>query len=386
MRLIGHLENEKQAFVFYSFLLTEGIHCTYETIHDETEKKDVVAIWIYEEDAAESAQLYLQDFKQNPQDPKYAKVEFPKAPPQPPDLIAEQKEDEQKKKAIPPQVRKIRSYPITYFVIFLCVLLYFLNSMQQYSMIRDDGVIAPQIGMTPLQQHFMFDYPAPNQKIDALLQEQSFKEYKDLKELPPSAVAELNAAGQIPTWQGGLAVALRYFGKIPATQPVDGPMFTKIREGQFWRLFTPTLLHGGLLHILFNMAWAWILLRQVEERLSRIKILLFILIVGVVANVAQYLISGPFFLGFSGVVVGLVGFIWSRQKVAPWEGYPLNRMTFIFVLIYIGAMFALEIISLLSALIFAKEISANIANTAHIIGGVTGYFLGRIAYFGRGAK
>ncbi|NGX37978.1 MAG: hypothetical protein K1000chlam2_01147, partial [Chlamydiae bacterium] len=29
MRLIGTVENEKQAFVFYSFLLNEGIHCTY---------------------------------------------------------------------------------------------------------------------------------------------------------------------------------------------------------------------------------------------------------------------------------------------------------------------------------------------------------------------
>jgi GlpG protein len=124
----------------------------------------------------------------------------------------------------------------------------------------------------------------------------------------------------------------------------------------------------------------------VEERLSRFKLLFFILIVGVGSNVAQYLISGPYFLGFSGVVVGLVGFIWARQKLAPWEGYPLNRTTFIFVAIFVLGMFALEIISLLTAVIFAKELSANIANTAHIVGGLVGYLLGRTTFFSRGPK
>ncbi|MDN3506006.1 MAG: rhomboid family intramembrane serine protease [Simkaniaceae bacterium] len=370
MRLIGHLENEKQAFVFYSFLLTEGIHSTYEKTNEN------VAIWIYEEDATEVAQQYLQEFIQNPSDPKYAKVDFPKVPPQPPDLIAEEKETETRKVSLPPETRKIRSYPLTYFVIFLCVLLYFLNSMQQYKMVQEDGPVAVLIGMTPIQQHYMFDYPEKNQKIDALLKDQNFKQYKELEEVPVSTLKPLE---QIPSWQGILSLAL-------GAEDADGPMFTKIREGQIWRLLTPIFLHGGLLHILFNMAWAWILLRQVEERLSRFKILLFILIVGVVSNVCQYLISGPYFLGFSGVVIGLVGFIWARQKTAPWEGYPLNRTTFTFVLIYLFAMVGLEILSLVSSLVFAKEISVGIANTAHIVGGVTGYLLGRINFFSRGAK
>ncbi|NGX26287.1 MAG: Rhomboid protease GlpG [Chlamydiae bacterium] len=386
MRLIGKLENEKQAFVFYSFLLEEGIHSTYEKVHDEQENKDVVTIWIYEEDEIERAQLYLQDFKQNPGDAKYTKVQFPTAPPQPPDLIAEEKEGKKKKSIPTEKLRKKRTYPITYLVIFLCVLLFLWNIMEQITMLKQDGVIARQIGMTPLQQVFMFDYPTSNQKIDALLKEYSLKDYKELKAIPSNELAQFKSAEQIPTWRGSLSLVLRYFGKIPKSEPVDGPMFEKIREGEVWRLFTPCLLHGGLLHILFNMAWVWLLMRQVEERLSIWKLLIFILVVGIVANLAQYLVSGPYFLGFSGVVVGLVAFIWARQKLAPWEGYPLNRTTFIFILIFIGAMFALEIFSLLTALIFAKEISANIANTAHIIGGVAGYFLGRMPFFARGAK
>ena len=75
----------------------------------------------------------------------------------------------------------------------------------------------------------------------------------------------------------------------------------------------------------FNMAWLWYLGRQIEQRAGSVRMLLMILVVGIIANVAQYLMSGPYFLGFSGVVVGMVGFIWVRQRVAPWEGYPLPR-------------------------------------------------------------
>ena len=106
--------------------------------------------------------------------------------------------------------------------------------------------------------------------------------------------------------------------------------FEKIRQGEVWRLFTPCLLHFDFLHILFNMAWLWILGKQIEERIHWKKLGLLILIVGIVSNTAQYLVSGPSFLGFSGIVVGMAGFIWMRQRNAPWEGYPLSRIVFCF--------------------------------------------------------
>lgn len=391
MRLIGKLENEKQAFVFYSYLLSEGIHSTYETAYDPEEKKHVVSIWIYEEDEVEKAQQYLKEFKQNPSDPRFVKVEFPQAPPQPPDTIAEAKSSEEKKKAgfklqIPSKPRKRKVYPFTYFVIFVCVLLYFWNTAEQVTMIREDGREGAQIGFTPLQRILMFDYPQSNQEVDKLLQKYSLKNYKDLKNLPSDELTALTKAQQIPTWKGILPIIMKKFKKVPSDEPVRGPMFEQIRKGEVWRLFTPCLLHGSLLHILFNMAWVFILMRQVEERLSLWKLLILIVIIGVTSNVAQYFVSGPYFLGFSGIVVGLVGFIWVRQKVAPWEGYPLNKTTFIFILIFILAMFVLEIVSLLTAIIAAKEISANIANTAHIVGGVCGILLGKISFFGRGFK
>ncbi len=363
MRAIGHVENEKMAFRLYSYLLQIGIHSSYEW------EGDHVVIWIYEEDELDRASEILTFFKENPDSPEFANIPFPEAPPQPPDRIAEPTPEAPKPQAPKPQAPKRRKHPLTSFVILLCVFLYVWNMGQFWKVYKADGKEAAQLVMTPVQQLLMFDYPLVNQEINKLIKEKT----------------PLTQAKKIPVWKGVLSEMLYAYKKKP--DPNEGAsLFTKIREGQVWRLFTPALLHGGLLHILFNMLWAWLLLRQVEERLSTFKVILLILLIGIVANVAQYIVSGPYFLGFSGVVCGLVGFIWVRQKVAPWEGYPLNRSTIIFILIFVGAMFVLELFSLFTALFTAKEISANIANTAHIIGGLFGALLARVPFFSRGMR
>jgi len=65
---------------------------------------------------------------------------------------------------------------------------------------------------------------------------------------------------------------------------LKAPFLEKIRQGEVWRLFSPVLLHGTWLHILFNMAWLWLLGRQIEQRLGILKYLIFSVIVGVIAK------------------------------------------------------------------------------------------------------
>jgi len=96
--------------------------------------------------------------------------------------------------------------------------------------------------------------------------------------------------------------------------------------------------------------------------------------------------SGPDFLGFSGVVIGMAGFIWMRQRQAPWEGYPLQKATVMFILFFVAAMFALELLVFFLRLFNIGNLSASIANTAHIIGGLCGMVLGRFSFFSRGVK
>lgn len=390
MRLIGTLDSEKQAFIFYSHLLSEGIHSTYETTSPDA-KKDRVSIWIYEEDQVEKAVALLDEFKANPNDPKYAKIEYPFVPAQPPDLIAVVKEGEaqklkEKQKTSPwaktidpePKVRKLRFFPLTHLTILICALLYFVNTIQQVQMFQSEGKIGLELsGMTPLMQELMFDYPVANQAVNAVLQQNSLKSYEKIEQVPIEIRTQIANAQKIPVWRG-------IIGYLDKKNGEQGPLFEKIRQGEYWRLFTPCLLHGGLLHILFNMAWVWILMRPMEERLSKWKVIIFVLVVGILANIAQYFVSGPYFLGFSGIVCGQVGFIWMRQKMAPWEGYPLQRGTFLFILIFVVSMFALDILAFVLRHFEIVHLTVTIANTAHVIGGLLGILLARIPFFSRG--
>jgi len=110
------------------------------------------------------------------------------------------------------------------------------------------------------------------------------------------------------------------------------------------------------------------------------------IIIGILANVVQYLMSGPFFLGYSGIVVGMVGFIWMRQRIAPWEGYPLPHATVLFIIFFVAAMFVLEFLSFFLQLLADVKFSPNIANTAHIVGGLLGMGLGKIRLFSRSSS
>lgn len=112
-----------------------------------------------------------------------------------------------------------------------------------------------------------------------------------------------------------------------------------VAAGEWWRLFTPILLHATLLHILFNMYALWILGPQIERG------------VGTWPFVAAYLASagagGAFFfflgdplvpaVGASGAIFGLFGvwFNWAlRRRHTRYGRYLLNQ---ILILLLINA-------------------------------------------------
>ena len=176
-----------------------------------------------------------------------------------------------------------------------------------------------------------------------------------------------------PVWTGLYQMALGH--------GVDAPTFVAISQGEVWRLWTPVLLHGGFLHILFNVLWMLVLSNQVEERIGRFKFLIFVLLVGIISNVGQYLMTGPYFFGLSGIVCGLFGFIWMRQKVAPWEGYQLNKMTTTFILVFLLAMLALQVVQFVFEIMGRPLFNLMIANTAHFVAIGVGLILGRLKWF-----
>lgn len=139
----------------------------------------------------------------------------------------------------------------------------------------------------------------------------------------------------------------------------------EIRRGEIWRLFTPILMHGGPLHLLFNMMWMKDLGSAIERRFGFWTLFWLILLSAGISNVGQYAVSGPNFLGMSGVVYGLFGYIWVRSRVDPWCGLYLDQNTVVIMLIWFGLCFTGWI--------------GPIANTAHAGGLLTGAACGFIA-------
>ncbi|MCU0567762.1 MAG: rhomboid family intramembrane serine protease [Oculatellaceae cyanobacterium Prado106] len=75
-------------------------------------------------------------------------------------------------------------------------------------------------------------------------------------------------------------------------------------------LITSQFLHGGFLHLGGNMLFLWIFGNNIEERLGRVNYLIFYLLCGALAGLAQWyfsMTSSVPSLGASGAIAGVMG-------------------------------------------------------------------------------
>ncbi|MDY6782047.1 MAG: rhomboid family intramembrane serine protease [Cyanobacteriota bacterium] len=75
-------------------------------------------------------------------------------------------------------------------------------------------------------------------------------------------------------------------------------------------LITSQFLHGGFLHVGFNMLFLWIFGNNIEEELGHFKFIIFYLICGILAALTQWFFSASSAvpsLGASGAIAGVMG-------------------------------------------------------------------------------
>jgi membrane associated rhomboid family serine protease len=73
-------------------------------------------------------------------------------------------------------------------------------------------------------------------------------------------------------------------------------------------MVTSIFVHGGLVHILFNMFSLFVLGRQLEPMIGRVRFLLLFLLSGIGGSEAVLIIApGIFVVGASGAIFGLLG-------------------------------------------------------------------------------
>jgi len=159
-----------------------------------------------------------------------------------------------------------------------------------------------------------------------------------------------------------------YFGLVPAA-------FSWVT------VFTSMFLHGGFLHVGGNMLYLWIFGDNVEDRMGHGRFLVFYLLCGVAAALAQAALNPDSvvpMVGASGAIAGVMG--------AYFVLYPHSRIVtlvpiFVFIQImeipaifFLGIWFLMQFLSGVGSIATAVsgEPAGGIAFWAHVAGFLTG--------------
>jgi GlpG protein len=291
MRLIGHLKDEPLARTFTDYLYVQGIESEI-----DFQKGEGWAIWIRDEDKLDTAAGLLNQFRENPQDPRYHQEA--KAAPQ---LRVQEKQAvasyAKRLKSRGDLFRPLSAYgfgPLTFALIAICVAVFVFSSFGT--------------NLGAIRGLFISE----------------FSGHKDFHLMLP-----------------------------------------EVRHGQLWRLVSPAFVHLGFLHIIFNMLWLRDLGSMIEARQGPLQLAVLVAVLAACSNFGQYYTNGPVFGGMSGVVYGLLGYVWIRGKFDVASGlfvHPstVNMMLIWLVLCYTGLL-------------------GPVANTAHIVGLVLGIAWGYLS-------
>lgn len=170
-------------------------------------------------------------------------------------------------------------------------------------------------------------------------------------------------------------------GSFDQTIEEFGMRSKEVLAGQrLYTLLTSMFLHGGVLHILFNMWYLWIFGDNIEDMLGRGKFILFYLGAGLAASFAQA-ISDPSStiptIGASGAISGVLGaymilYPWANVHTAVFFFY-LIRLVTIPAILMIGFWFVLQVLS--ASVTWMSGVSGGVAYWAHIGGFIAGVLL-----------
>lgn len=187
---------------------------------------------------------------------------------------------------------------------------------------------------------------------------------------------------------GQIAFACEY-GLVPQ-HLIENPAMTQVADdscvglsqehNRFLGLVSSQFIHGGWLHLGFNMLFLWIFGNNIEDALGRIRFIPFYLTVGVLAGLAQAL-STPSsdipVIGASGAISGILGaylVIYPRKRVVtvvlPLFFLPFKLPAWLWFVIYLWIQFMF-----LGAAATADGGEGGVAYVAHIAGFIAGALL-----------
>ncbi|WP_299594994.1 rhomboid family intramembrane serine protease [uncultured Microbulbifer sp.] len=199
-----------------------------------------------------------------------------------------------------------------------------------------------------------------------------------LRQTPVSLVLiALCFIGWIMLRQGWAEPLVIFPQKVGDFDGAQSSLAWHLARGEFWRLWTPAIVHFSLPHALFNSLGVWIVGRSLEARAGSWWFALLVLISAPVSNLAQYYWAPQnLFGGMSGVVYALIGAAFVIQRWQPqWRDVPPS-------LIWLAVVWLL--VCMLGVVDYF--IPGGIANAAHIGGFAAGLLLALLFCVGGGAR
>jgi rhomboid protease GluP len=143
-----------------------------------------------------------------------------------------------------------------------------------------------------------------------------------------------------------------------------------IMQGEVWRLLTPTFMHSGFSHMLFNSFSLVLFGPALERMLGRGKFLIVYLVSGLLANIGTLILEPLTYthVGSSGAIFGLFGYyiaiILFRRK---WLSQENTQIILVICVISLVMTF----------------LQPNINITAHLFGLLGGFLMGAVPYFNK---
>ncbi len=178
---------------------------------------------------------------------------------------------------------------------------------------------------------------------------QQFLEHAGIITLVVFSLCWIVFIASIAGWSNDIFYALQFYPNFSLDSFLSQPL----------RILGPALFHFSWLHIVFNTMWWWQLGGSIERTLGGSTLLIIFAVSAIVSNAGQYFVSGPNFGGLSGVVYALVGYVWWLGWLVPSLGLSMTKPIIGFLLFWI-------------VLGFADLLPVDMANTAHLLGLVSG--------------
>ena len=145
----------------------------------------------------------------------------------------------------------------------------------------------------------------------------------------------------------------------------------------FLTILTSMFMHAGWLHLAGNLLYLWIFGDNVEDRFGHLKFIIFYLLCGLAATLAQLafsLGSNVPNLGASGAIAGVLGayiLLFPHRRVRVLLGAQVIQMP---ALIVIGLWIVLQLFSSVGSIASTAD-TGGVAYMAHVGGFIAGFVL-----------